>query len=103
MLSQMKFGDFQLALLVLTALVAFAIDLHGNVKRGSYLGASLNALMVCIYHLALFKIARNVMPADVLAYLTGWPLGVIASTAFYKVFWRKSPKPVASTSTRKLA
>lgn len=99
----MKFGNFQLSLLALTALVACAIELHRAIKGNSYLGASLNALMVCIYHLALYKVARNVMPADVLAYLTGWPLGVMASTAFYKVFWRKSLKPVASTSTRKLA
>lgn len=101
MLSQMEFGDAQMALLVLTALVAFAVDLHGHVKRGSYLGAGLNALLICIYHLAIYKVARNVTMADVLAYLAGWQLGVMSSLTFYKFVWRRSARTV--NSRKKLA
>lgn len=69
-----------LLLFVSTFALVFFLGLQSlNVNRGHHLAAFLTSFGIGAANLVVLKLAPDASPAEMLAYLTGGPFGIVAS------------------------
>ena len=80
-----------LLLFISTFLVVFALGLQSlNVNNGHYIAAFFTSFFIGTANLMLYKMAPNATGAEIIAYLSGGPIGIICAMRFYS--WRRGRK-----------
>lgn len=75
----------ELWLFVSTFVLVFALGLQSlNVNGGHYLAAFLTSFLIGGANLVVLKLAPNATPTEIIAYLSGGPLGIVASMAAHR-------------------
>jgi hypothetical protein len=75
-----------LFLLLSTYFLVMALGLQSQfVNNGHYMGAFMNSFMIGAGNLVLFKLAPNASPIEMIAFLSGGPLGIISSMWVYRL------------------
>lgn len=76
-----------------TLVLVFALGLQSlNVNGGHYLAAFVTSFVIGVMNMVLYKLAPNASPTEIAAYLTGGPIGIVASmVAHRRLIRRKSP------------
>lgn len=70
----------ELALFASTYVLVFALGLQSlNVNNGHYWAAAFTSLFIGSSQLVLFKLAPNADWSEMLAFVSGGPLGIVAS------------------------
>jgi hypothetical protein len=74
-----------LYLFISTFCVVFALGLQSQlVNNGYWKGAMVNSFLIGASNLVLFKLAPSADGWEIAGYLTGGPLGIVASMAVFK-------------------
>ncbi len=83
-----------LVLFFSTFVTVFAMGLQSlNVNGGHYKAAFINSVIIGGSNLLLYKVMPNANPADIIAYLSGGPFGIVSSMYFHKrTIGRKKPE-----------
>jgi hypothetical protein len=72
-------------LFISTFCVVFALGLQSQlVNNGFWKGAMVNSFLIGASNLVLFKLAPSADGWEIVGYLTGGPLGIVASMAVFK-------------------
>lgn len=75
----------ELWLFVSTFVLVFALGLQSlNVNGGHYLAAFLTSFLIGGANLVVLKLAPNATLPEIVAYLCGGPLGIVASMAAHR-------------------
>lgn len=68
-----------------TFLLVFALGLQSlNVNGGHYLAAFITSFVIGGMNMVLYKLAPNASATEIVAYLLGGPLGIVASMAVHR-------------------
>ena len=59
------------------------------VNNGRYAGAFCNSIVIGACNLALFKLAPQATPGEMVAFLSGGPLGIVAAMWVFRHLHRK--------------
>ena len=79
-----------LALFASAFVLVFFLGLQSQVVRdGNYVAAFLNSFAIGACNLVMLKLAPNAGPAEIAAFLSGGPLGIVSSMLFHRRFFRK--------------
>lgn len=77
----------ELFLFISTFLSVFALGFQSlNVNNGHYVAAFFTSFLIGGANLMLFKLAPNATGAEIAAYLSGGPIGIICAMRFHKWF-----------------
>lgn len=81
----------ELSLFASTFALVFFLGLQSQIVRdGHYVAAVINSLCIGAANLVLFKLAPNAGPAEIVAYLTGGPFGIVTSMLVHKRYFRRT-------------
>ena len=70
-----------------TFCVVFTLGLQSQlVNNGFWKGAMLNSFLIGASNLVLFKLAPSADGLEIVGYLSGGPLGIVASMAVFSIF-----------------
>ncbi len=79
-----------LYLFVSTFCLVLSLGLQSQfVNNGFWKAAMANSFAIGLGNLVLFKLAPDASGIEVIAYLSGGPIGIVASMVIFK-FWRKN-------------
>ena len=79
----------ELLLFTSTFLIVFCLGLQSlNVNNGHHKAAFFTSFVISGLNLVLLKLAPNATTTEMIAYLCGGPLGIVAAMYTFKV-WRK--------------
>jgi len=74
-----------LLLFLSTLLLVFFLGLQSlNVNQGRYVSAFFTSFGIGVGNLALYKLAPEASGAEVVAYLSGGPIGIVCSMAVHR-------------------
>lgn len=77
-----------LYLLLSTFLLVFTLGLQSQlVNRGHYVAAFCNSGLIGAANLMLFKLAPGAAGWDIVAFLSGGPIGIVFSMWFYRKYF----------------
>lgn len=87
-------------LLASTFALVFCLGLQSQfVNNGHFISAFANSLAIGSANLVLFKLAPNATPIEAIAYISGGPLGIVASMIFYRWHYIKPTKSTTAGAT----
>jgi len=79
-------------LFISTFVLVFCLGLQSQfVNNGLYVDAFINSLAIGSANLVLFKLAPEASGAEIVAYLTGGPFGIVASMYAFRRFKGNQP------------